>query len=643
LKTRANLAPTASGLIHTLRSFEKSKYFQMNLTTTKFIVLFLGINFCIHAQTYPDHFGTGNDVGVMVTSSPEQGTNEASHTLNGTGLFPDMVGASRFLAQTQLGYKEADIQNVISLGIDAWLDQQISMPITVDYEQTYRNIHDDIISMMNASLGAADSARRDEHIPFVFYQKAFTDDDGLRQKIAFALSQIFVVSINGTIGDRGFGLSSYYDVLYNGAFGNFRDLLFNVSSHPIMGIYLSHFKNEKANPVEGTLPDENYAREIMQLFTIGLFELNNDGSLKLDANGAPIPTYDIEDVQEMAKVFTGFSGGDWDYVSHTQYTPGDPLLFQKNFNHYDLTVPMYMHDDHHDTGTKILPDGTIIPAGQTGMQDVNMAIDWLFNHPNVGPFIGYRLIQQLVKSNPTPEYVNRVATAFSNDGNGVRGNMEAVVRAILTDPEARDCAFITAPRAGKLLQPIERMMNLFYALNISTPSGRYWFRDYGEIYDKVEQSYLYSPTVFNFFSPFFADGEFVAPNDMVSPEFQLLHSTSSIHYLNMAEDMIKVRPFKNKTGINDNPNNPRVVNNSPDNPTLDFTPLTTLFAESGLTALIDHLDLYLCRGQLGTSTKAHIENNIAQNLANGTNMSDLEVVEDVLYYIMISPSYVILK
>ncbi len=617
----------------------------MNKTATKVILLFLflWINVSIPAQVYPDHFGTGNDVGVTISSSSEQGINTANHTLNGTGFYPDLAGAARFLAQAQLGYNDIDIQEVMNLGIDAWLDQQITMTVPSDYEQTYRDMHDEIIVMMNNTHGVADSSRRDEHIPFIFYQKAFTDDDGLRQKIAFALSQIFVISINGTIGDKGFGISSYYDVLYNGAFGNFRDLLYNITLHPLMGVYLSHFKNEKADPVEGTLPDENYAREIMQLFTIGLFELNNDGSLKLDTNGTPIPTYDIEDIQEMAKVFTGFSGGDWDYVAHPQYTPGDPLLFHKNVNHYDLTVPMFMHEDRHETGTKTLPDGTIIPAGQTGMQDVNMTIDWLFNHPNVGPFIGYRLIQQLVKSNPTPAYVNRVASVFNNDGNGIRGNMEAVIRTILTDVEARDCTFINDPRSGKLLQPIERMMNLFYAFNISTPSGKYWFRDYGEVYDKLEQSYLYSPTVFNFFSPFFADSEFVAPNDMVSPEFQLLHSTSGIHYLNVTEDMIKVRPFKNKTGINNNPSNPRVVNNSADAPTLDFTSLTTLYANSGMTALIDHLDLYLCRGQLQASTKAYIIDNYNQNIANGTNLSDLEIVKDVLYYIMISPNYVILK
>ncbi len=600
-------------------------------------------SFVINAQTNTEYFGTGQSVGISVSSSNNQLNGNATNSLSGTELIPDYAGAARFLGQATLGANEADIQNVLNLGIDEWLNQQISMPITTDYEQTFRNMYNEILSMMQTTLGAVDSARRDEHVPFVFYQKAFTDDDALRQKVAFALSQIFVVSINGTIGDRAFGISSYYDVLYNGAFSNFRDLLQNVSLHPIMGIYLSHFKNEKADPVAGTLPDENYAREVMQLFTIGLFELNNDGSLKLDVNGEPIPTYDIEDVQELAKVFTGFSGGDYDYDFKPQYTPGNPLVFQKNFSHYDLTVPMFMHEDYHDTGTKILPDGTVIPAGQTGMQDVNMTLDWLFNHPNVGPFIGYRLIQQLVKSNPTPEYVNRVASAFNNDGNGVRGNMEAVVRAILIDPEARDCAFISDPKGGKLLQPMERMMNLFKALNITTPSGRYWFRDYSEIYGKVEQAYLFSPTVFNFFSPFFADSEFVGPNDMVSPEFQLLHSTSGIHYLNMIEDMIKVRPFKNKSGINDNPDNPRVVNNTADYPTLDFTPLTTLYANNGITALIDHLDLYLCRGQLQASVRAHILDNYNQNISNGTNLDNQEIVEDVLYFIMISPSYVILK
>lgn len=603
----------------------------------------MSLAFNSYAQTNTEYFGTGQSVGVTVSASSSQTNDQAINSLSGTELMLDYVGAARFLAQATLGANEADIQNVINVGIDAWLDQQIAIPITTTYEQMYRSIHDEVIARVGAVHGAAntDSLRRNEYIPFTFYQKAFTEEDALRQKVAFALSQIFVVSLNSNINNRGFGFSSYHDVLYTGAFGNFRDLLYNVSLHPMMGVYLSHFKNEKENPVAGTLPDENYAREIMQLFTIGLFELKNDGSLKLDTNGDAIPTYDIEDVQELAKVFTGFSGGAWDFILKPEHYPGEPLTFNKGLNHYDLTVSMYMHEDRHDISTKTLPDGTIIPANQTGLQDVNMVIDWLFNHPNVGPFIATRLIQQLVKSNPTPEYINRVASAFNNDGTGTRGNLEYVIRAILTDPEARDCAFITDPKAGKLLQPMERMMNLFKALDISTPSGEYWFKDHAHIYEDVEQSFLFAPSVFNFYSPFFAEAEFVAPNDMVSPEFELLNSTSGLHYVNLIEDAIKIRPFKNKTGVN--PSIPRLANQDSDYPTLDFSTEVNIYTSQGLTALIDHLDLYLCRGQLQPSVKNLIINNINQNIANGTNLDDLEIVEDVLYYVMMSPNYVILK
>ena len=301
-----------------------------------------------------------------------------------------------------------------------------------------------------------------------------------------------------------------------------------------MGIYLSHFKNEKEDPEEGTLPDENYAREIMQLFTIGLLEMNNDGSLKLEEQGNTIPTYDITDVQELAKVFTGFSGGAWDLVK-VPSNAGKPLTFNKGLNHYDLTVPMMMHEDRHDVGPKIMIDGSILPPNQTGLQDVNDAIDVLFHHPNVAPFFAIRLIQQLVKSNPSPEYINRVAMVFNDNGNGVRGDLEAVFKAVLTDPEARDCEWIDHPAAGRLLQPIERTVQLMKAFDVSVPSNLYWLRDRTLMYGKLEQAFLYAPSVFNFFTPFYAENEFVAPNDMVSPEFQLLNATSTIHYLNEIE------------------------------------------------------------------------------------------------------------
>ncbi len=616
----------------------------MKIIVVHYKVIFLQILFfsfgLVNAQTDTNYFGTGQEVGVSISSSTSQTNAEASNTLSGTELLPDYAGAARFLAQAQLGFSDADIQEVIDIGIDAWLNQEIAKPYT-PYYQKVSEIFLEVINNMEAIFGAgnANYDRKNVLIPMAFYDKALTEEDDFRQRVAFALSQIFVISYNGGANNFAHGYINYYDVLYEGAFGNYRDLLYNISLNPAMGGYLSHMKNQKADPVEGTLPDENYAREIMQLFSIGLFELNNDGTLKLDANGEAIPTYDIEDIQELAKVFTGLSGGAFDTTYYPQ-TVGQTLYFGSNGNFFDYSVPMIMYEDKHETSAKTLPDGTIIPANQTGMQDINDAIDWLYNHPNVGPFIGYRLIQQLVKSNPTPEYVNRVASAFNNDGNGVRGNMEAVYRAILTDPEARDCEWINDPKAGKMLQPLERIMQLYKAFDITSPSGKYWFSDSGTVYNYIEQAFLFAPSVFNFFSPFYAEGEFVAPNNMVSPEMQLLHSTSGIYYLNLIETGLKVAPNINLTGINQNNN---IAQNLGDAPYLDFTDEINIYNTQGLTALIDHIDLMLCRGQLQASTKALIEDNISQNLADNPNFPVTTIVHDVIYYTMMSPNYVILK
>lgn len=596
----------------------------------------------LNAQTNTDYFGAGQNVGVSISSSGNQANSEAANTFSGTELIPDYAGAARFLAQAQLGYSEVDIQNVINIGIDEWIDQEIAKPYT-PYYQKLTDIYLEIISNMEAiyGVGNANYDRKNAYISLAFYDKALTENDNLRQKIAFALSQIFVISYNGGINNFAHAYINYYDILYHGAFGNYRDLLYNITMNPAMGTYLSHMKNQKADPVEGTLPDENFAREIMQLFSIGLFELNNDGSLKLDANGETIPTYNIEDVQEMAKVFTGLSGGGFDTTFYPQ-TVGQTLNFGSNSNLFDYSIPMIMYDNKHETSAKTLPDGTVIPANQTGMEDINDAIDWLYNHPNVGPFIGTRLIQQLVKSNPTPAYINRVASAFNNDGNGVRGNMETVVRAVLTDPEARDCNFITDSRNGKMLQPLERILQLYKAFDISTPSGKYWFSDNATVYNYIEQAFLFAPSVFNFFSPFYAEGEYVAPNNMVSPEFQVLHSTSGIYYINLIETGLKVAPNVNLTAIG--ANQPSITQNNSDLPTLDFSDEINIYNTQGLSALINHVDLLLCRGELQAITKAIIEDNINQNLANNTpNFSVETIVHDVIYYTMMSPNYVILK
>lgn len=589
-----------------------------------FLILpFLGI-----AQTYSDHFGTGQYVGVSVSSSDEDANNSAFNSVNGTGLTPDLIGAARFLAQATMGYNYEEVEHVNQVGIDAWLDEQFGLPAS-SYADTYRMVYDSALV-----ITPTNDDQKNEYLSYTFYEMLVRQPDFLRHKIAFALSQILVIApTNSDLGGRGFGNSDYYDILYQGAFGNYRDMLYDVTVHPCMGVYLSTFQNRKADFALGTYPDENYAREIMQLFTIGLLELNNDGTEKLDANGNLIPTYDIEDVQELSKVFTGFGSG--------ATTNGTTPNFFKGKGITDFTVPMTMYNGYHDSGQKMMIDGSILPANQTGLQDVNDAIDVLFNHPNIAPFISIRLIQQLVKSNPSPTYVNRVANTFNNNGQGVRGDLKAVVKAILTDPEARNCSLIDTPQAGKLLQPIERLTNLFLAFDISTPSGKIWFRDEFDIGETLEQSFLAAPSVFNFFSPFYAEKEFVQPSDMVSPEFQILNATSGIHYLNTIENATKVRPFKNRTLISDS--GLGLAYNSQDNPVLDLSDELDILNTQGLSALLDRLNLLLCRGQLSAESKSVIQNTITQYQTTISSYTPERTVQDALYFIMVSPNYMILK
>jgi len=580
----------------------------------------------LHSQMYDDFIGDGHEIGVTVTSSTTSSGDLSEHTITGNKLGTDLEGASRFLAQATMGANYESIEQLSQTGIESWLSNQFNMPAS-----SYYSKYVDIFNDANTIIMNDDD--RSDYMSFTFYEMILEEPDVLRQKTAFALSQIFVIAaVNSTLQNRGYFISDYYDLLYQGSFGNFRDLLMNVTMHPAMGTYLSHFQNQKADVVLGTYPDENYAREIMQLFTIGLHELNNDGTIKLDANGEVKPTYDIEDIQELSKVFTGLAGG---------AAVNGTVSFFTGFGNVDPTVTMAMYESYHEQSEKIMIDGTILPSGRAGMEDVNDAIDIIFNHDNVGPFISTRLIQQLVKSNPTPAYVNRVATIFNNNGSGVRGDMQAVINAILIDPEARDCIWIDDVKAGKLLQPIERFTNLFRGFDISTPSGRMYFRDHIEIYDELEQAFLASPSVFNFYSPFFAEQDYVAPNDLVSPEFQILHSTSGIHYLNLIENSIKIQPFYNRTSPNST--NQALRNNSSDKPVLDFVDEINIYNAGGLSALLDRLDLILCRGQLSDSTKAIIANTINENIANVNNYDASGVIQDALYYIMMSPSYVILK
>jgi len=600
---------------------------------TKYLAFFASL-FLLHftqttkAQVYQDHIGKGNYIGVKVTGSDIENNDDAINTLSGSDLFPDMAGSARFLSQASLGYNWEAIEYLQSKGIVDWLEEQFTISYTTFFDK-YVSVY----QYANDVVGVTNDDQRNEYLAFSFYEKVFKENDVLRQKVAFALSQILVVSTNGSnVNNKGFGVADYYDVLYGNAFGNFKTILTEISSHPVMGIYLSTFRNAKTDYALGTYPDENYAREIMQLFTIGLYELNNDGSFKMDGDKQLIPTYNIADIQELAKVFTGFgAGGRTDTI---------PEVFNTGTGKTDFTVPMKMYEPFHDKTPKTLIDGTLLPNNKAGLADFDDVIDMLFNHPNVGPFIARRLIQNLVKSNPTPSYINRVATAFNNNGNGVRGDLKAVIKAILLDPEARICGDVNDPKEGKLIQPIERFTHLFKAFDIASPSGKLFLRDDLEYQDKLGQAFLESPTVFNFFSPFYAENNLVEPNEMVSPEFEILTTTSSIHYINLIENAIKYKPFNNRTALSGT--TLYLAANNNDRPYLDFTDEINLLETSGINALIERLDILLCRGNLSASTKTTIINTINEYFDKMNNYTNERAVQDAIYFIMIS-EYPILK
>lgn len=581
------------------------------------VICWLGGCCLLTAQTYPDYFGKGHQVGLTVYSSDTTSVDSAQHTVSGTGEIPDLAGASRFLAQATLGYTYEDVEYVSQIGIDSWLDEQLVAPDTSYLQAYFQNLG--VTDLQDLEASGINSRPRD--LSHSFYELVATRPDRLRQKLAFALSQILVTSYDNfsAVNNRGYMIASYYDLLYQGAFGNYRDLLQQVTLHPMMGMYLSSVRNQKADYGLNTQPDENYAREVMQLFTIGLLQLNNDGTVVLDANGQAVATYDNDDIQELAKVFTGLS-----YAEQINGTPAD-WDERRDLNRI---VPMAMFGTYHDVSAKRMIDGSVLPAGRSDLADVNDALDLLFEHPNTGPFLSYRLIQQFVTSNPSPGYVNRVATVFNDNGQGVRGDLSAVVRAILTDPEARDCQVLNDPRNGKLIQPLERLTHVLTAFKVYHGNGTYWLRDERE--DNLGQALMKSPTVFNYFSPFYSEESYAQPEGMVSPEFEILNAITAIENLNATEDRIKRRPFFNRFDSNNHPS-------------LGLSEEIAIMQNQGLQALLDRLDILLCRGQLSPQTRSLITQTITAYQSNINNYSAERAVEDALYFIQISPDYLIQK
>lgn len=498
--------------------------------------------------------------------------------------------AARFLSQATLGANWEEIHRVAGMGYEAWLEEQFDRPL---------GAHQPFLDQ-RAQLGLEVEA---EHRRWSWWEQVMRGPDPLRQRIGLALSEHFVVSDNlGTIRDNPQGLANYYDMLLQNAFGNYRDLLLDVSLHPIMGVYLSHLRNERSNPAIGRFPDENYAREIMQLFSIGLFELNPDGSLRLNGAGNPIPTYDNGDITELAKIFTGlsFDGPDFDFDQGVA----------------NWTAPMRMYESFHEPGPKQLLRGKFVPPGQTGMQDIHDAIDNLFEHPNVGPFVARRLIQRLVTSNPSPGYIERVASIFDDNGEHVRGDMQAVISAVLLDDEARDLPDASEIDRGMLRESFLRRVHLARAFDASNQAFSFPIADQGAPNDFAQRP-LSSPTVFNFFLPDHEPAGPIADAGLVGPEFQIINAVTAISSANALESQIR-----------------NVMNSDPDSALevrLDLTDEIAIAAD--VNALIDRLDLLLMFGDMTAAMRQILIQAVSQ-------LDDPEArAQMAIRLISISPEY----
>ncbi len=549
------------------------------------------------------------------------------------GPYDKTVAIARFLDQTTLGVNEPTLAAAASGSIEDWMETQFNLPI-VDLEPRARQFVEDF----------GDDIGTEQLFHAALWNNIMSGEDLLRQRVVLALSEIIVVSnVPGTLAQRPAGMANWYDMLQRHAFGNFRDLLYDVTTHPVMGFYLSHAGNRKANEALNLFPDENYAREVMQLFSIGLYELNLDGSRKVDAEGNDIPTYTNKEITEFARVFTGMIY-DWRQVpdlADVEYYEG---LFDnlRDWNVYIMTSPMVMVEEEHDTGEKELLNGTILPAGQSGLQDLSDAVDNLFNHPNVGPFIGRLLIQRLVKSNPSPGYISRVAAAFNDNGSGVRGDMRAVLEAIYYDHEARNLYHLNDPTQGKMREPWMRWVKLLRAFDARDHYGMYMRGDEW-ITNTFDQRPFASPSVFNFFLPDHSPNGAISDRGLVAPEFQIVNSQTIPGFINTMEftlwqgwsnDEVDENPVDDEG----NPLNPAQIYMW-HNPWRFNGPEGLLETAADAGTLVDRLDLLLTNGTLSEASRQMIVDAIEPY---GIWDEDYGIrLWLAVYYLLLSPEFTI--
>mgnify|MGYP005851539067 CR=1 FL=1 len=535
--------------------------------------------------------------------------------------------AARFLTQATFGPTSADVDRVMRIGYERWIDEQLARA---------PSSHRELWEAADRTLKASDpnASAGQEGVLNAFWRHAVTGRDQLRLRHAYALSQIFVISmVDGTVGDNPRAVAAWLDMLNQQGVGTYRQLLESVSRHPMMGVYLSHLRNQKANAATGRVPDENYAREVMQLFSIGIVELDEDGRPRL-VDGKPVETYTPADISGLAKVFTGWSWACVDTTNNCFYNgsnggQSDP---DRSFK------PMVGYANFHSTEAKTFL-GMTIPAQTTADPQASLtaALDAIANHPNVGPFVARQLIQRLVTSNPSPAYVRDVARVFADNGKGVRGDLKAVLKAVLLHPEAR----AMSDTSGKVREPVLRLSAYLRAFPHTSDTGRWRVGNTDNPGTSLGQSPMRSPSVFNFFRPgYVPPGTYAAAAGLVVPEMQIAHETTAAGYVNfMRNNLQSGAGLYNGTidGVTYNRNDLRP----------DFTAELALADQPA--ALVDHVVAKLTYGSVSQGLKETMTAAVASitvPVPNGSNQSSIDTaklnrVRAAILLVLASPEFLV--
>lgn len=543
--------------------------------------------------------------------------------------------AARFLTQATFGPTESELTSLTGNAYATWIDQQIALPAS--YHRAA------VVARANQWRARGDTSGgwqgpRNE----TWWQRSLTAPDQLRQRMAFALSQIFVISQFGALDGDHEGVTIYYDMLLENAFGNYRDLLEDVTLSPMMGTYLSMMRNRKPDPLTGHEPDENYAREVKQLFSVGLSKTHLDGTLMLDAEGMPIPTYTQDETVGLAHIFTGW-GPHYDDTNPPRWSDNNIASRSDWFRYgYDSLRPMSYYAEFHDTNERVILGGHVIAASNDGVDRMRQALDALYQHPNTGPFIAKQLIQKFVTSNPSPGYVARVAAIFNNNGSGVRGDLGATIKAVLLDYEARALAPRQSYSHGKPCEPLLRTARALRVLpgNLPKPADPNYYINLQ--WDMPEQAPLLSPSVFNFFQPGYSNPGTIARAGLLSPEFQIFAETNALRQANFNLTMISWGIWSPEPMPSGTANYRYTVNYDPLVAILNTPGLTPLQAQS---QLIDYLDERFLFGQMSPELRANITATFAAlpEWYDFTSTRQAGRAQVALYLVLNSPEFFVQK